>query len=301
MNTKHPESEDLNDYLQQPQAQQFSALRLHLASCGECRTQLEVLSSLRQNYPLLQTVSIDEIQQQEIEDVVNGAGDVSTDNNSALEKIKNNSATLKAALHFASHSAAMSEVIQSEAQQHADQPQKISVESGLKSLLTRLFEYQSPVWIPASISAALVMALAVLIIPLVDSPDKVLADQSIVQYQDNPQIHFRSQDALPGIGFFSRAEEESQPYDGLRVSYIRPGIISLTWPKVDNAKQYKLRLQVIAQGKKNTLAEISTELNQTEIKLNVADINHRYEWTLSGSTRDGKTFITTGGFVIDNR
>jgi len=301
MNTEHPETDDLNEYLQQPQAEEFTALRLHLAGCAECRTQLGVLSSLQQHYPSLQITPVDAAQQQMIEDLVHSEVDAPV-----LQKIKNNPAELKAALHYVSHMAAMSEVIQPEAQLQSDfsltgQQQKAPVANSLKSLLSRLFEYQSPVWIPASVSAALVLALVVMIVPLADKSDETLPHREIVQYQDNPLIHFRSQDALPGIGFFSKAEQQSRPYDGLNVNYIQRDVVRLSWPAVENVKQYKLRLQVVAQGRKNTLAEVDTALNQAEIKLNVLDINHRYEWTLSGLTGDGKTFITTGGFVINNR
>jgi len=288
MNTKHPETSDLNEYLQQPQAEEFSALRLHLAGCADCRTQIDTLESLHSHYPSLQSETIDSAQQQEVEDFIDG----SANDYANLQKIKTNPAALKAALHYASHSAAMNEEIKPDIQQ-----QKISIVDSLKFLLTHIFEYRSPMWLTASVSAVLVLALSVFVFPEMNSADKSL---QIVQYQDNPQIQFRPEQALPGIGFFSKTEEESHSYDGLNVVYARPDKIRLSWAPVDRAKLYKLRLQMIAQGKKNTLAEISTELNQAEIKLNATDINHRYEWRLSGITHDGKTFMTSGGFVIND-
>ncbi len=290
MNIKHPEPEDLNDYLQQPQAEKFSALRLHLAGCVDCRNQLEVISSLQQHYSVIKNDSIDDAEYLQIGDFFDNGNDV------ALQKIKNNPAALKAALHYASHSAAMSDHIKPEVQPK----KKISAVKRIKTFLTDLFEYQSPVWISSAASIAFVLGVIILL-PLTDKIGDVYSSKSIVQYQDNPQIHFRSQDALPGIGFFSKAEEKTLPFSDMRVKYFQPNVIQFSWPKVKNAKYYKLRLQVIAQGKKNTLDEISTELNKVEIKLNAASINHRYVWTLSGLTHNGKTFLTSGGFVIGDR
>lgn len=288
MNTEHPETSDLNDYLQQPQAAEFGALRLHLAGCADCRTQIDALTSLHNHYSSLQSETIDSAQQQQVEDFIDGPAD----DNAALQNIKNNSAVLKAALHYASHATAMNEEIKPVVQQ-----QKISIVDNLKPLLDHLFEYRSPMWLTASVSAVLVMALSVFVFPEINSADK---NMQIVQYQDNPQIQFRPEHALPGIGFFSKTEEQSHPYGSLRVVYTRPDVIRISWPPVDRAKLYKLRLQMIAQGKKSTLVEISTELNQAEIKLNAADMDHRYEWTLSGITRDEKAFMTSGGFVINS-
>jgi len=295
MNTEHPETDDLNDYLLQPQRAAFSGVRLHLAGCAECRLQLAALSSLQRYYPSLQTASIDDALQQEIADYIDGSvsGEV------ALQNIKQDPAALKAALHYASHSAAMNEP----ARQEKAQSQKTSFARSLVSSLARLFEYRSSVWLSASVSAALVMVLAVLVFPALDS-DRSLMDKTvqIVPYQDNPQIHFRPERALPGIGFFSSTEARRQPYGVFQVAYqSAAGSLQLIWPPVDNAQQYTLRLQMISQGRKNTVAQISTELNQAEIKLDTTDMNHRYEWTLSGITHDGKNFITSGGFVISER
>jgi len=294
MNTKHPDTDRLNDYLQQPEARDHAELRLHLAQCADCRSQLELLNSLHQQYPLPQP-PIDERQQQQVADYI----DSPEADSAQAQRIKNNPALLKAALHYASHRAAMDEELKPEFQQPS-LPAAPSAIAALRAGLLSILQYRSPLWLNASLGVAMLLVISLLILPLMPSLQQATGNGlQIAQYRDNPLIQFRPRQALPGIGFFSKTEEENRPYGELRISFPQPHIIRLQWPAVKNAKIYSLRLQKITQGKKITLADIRTELNRADIKLDTENLNHRYEWTLTGTTSNNKQFIARGGFVIN--
>lgn len=113
----HPDTAQLNAYVQDPMGDDYRQLRLHLASCQACRDQLNLLADLNVLLPEIEAemyqenVSQDDelheaLQTQLIEKYVDGQLDKSAQQRVA-GILQDNGQALKAALHYASHSSRM--------------------------------------------------------------------------------------------------------------------------------------------------------------------------------------------------
>jgi hypothetical protein len=77
----------------------------------------------------------------------------------------------------------------------------------------------------------------------------------------------------------------------------QPTVLELRWPTIDNAVQYRVTLYRSAAQEHETIAEQITTTPHASFSNFAFTPNRRYEWELSGSTRDGATFRASGGFV----
>jgi len=295
---QHPELDEIKNYLNNTSADQFSGLRLHLAQCAECRNLASSVQHLQSVSKLQVNDSLSEQQHQQIIDYVDG----SLNENVAQEikiLLEENPAAKKAALHYASHKPASQKVLIEPMTVTAGRNASlnsfkfgVNVFNQIKTLLT----FQTPVWLSVPVAAAL---FALLSVNLFTSPDIEQANFTLVSYQDNPVIQFRSKVTSPGIGFFSKTDQLIKTYDGLQVSVSDEGRFTLRWPPVAQAATYTLRLQMFEKGNKVELANITTQETFAVITPALASIYHRYEWKLSGETSDQRDFIAKGGFVIN--
>jgi hypothetical protein len=71
-----------------------------------------------------------------------------------------------------------------------------------------------------------------------------------------------------------------------------------SWPAVDDALIYQLKLQVFRDGETVVLGRVSSSNPGAVIELAEPLTQHRYEWVLSGDTQDKQSFQTSGGFVV---
>ncbi len=299
----HPELATLKNYLNNSAAAEFSSLRLHLAQCSECRAQLEGLMGVQQVSRLSSSDTskmdvLTEQQHQQIADYIDGRlSDAEHQQQDAF--IHSNPSAMKAALHYASHKSAMDKTLLKDESPPVSDPVtgNHQLQAHVLQKLKQLLRFQAPVWLTVPATAALVALLSV---NLFDQPLYEQAPYTIASYQDNAVIQFRSKDHLPGIGFFAKSAQQSEAYDRLKVSVSRDKRFTMEWPPVPGALNYSLRLQMFDHGNKIVVGEVTTETNSAVISTQHDNIYHRYEWVLSGETRDNRVFLASGGFVINH-
>lgn len=291
----HPQIELLKNYLNNSEADKFSALRLHLAECSECRQLLNGLMALQ----AISSHSMkDDLSDQEYQNIANfiDSNASTTDSQQTRDFIENNPQALKAALHYASQQSAMQT---QNIRQTPSTGSTFKVGPGLSSLLDKahtLLSFQTPLWISASFASAFI---ALFSFSLINSPSSN-DHYNIVSYQDNAIVQFRPVDQVPGIGFFARDEVVSRNFNGLDVSISGEGVFTLSWPAITDAIRYDLHLVMFDKGERISLANISTESNSVILQTELDTINHRYEWELTGETTDHQLFQASGGFVIND-
>jgi len=287
---------------------QYHEVLDHLAICEECREQASAINTLHNEWSQLrhQSTLTDE-QQQLICDYLDG-NLKATKSGSAETLINNDTDAMKAALHYQSHSESMAESLSRTMEPHSE---TLSVQttnhqagsnlfSNLMSLVNRFFSVQSPMVYTMSATAAVFIAVLL----VTQSPDVLQHRTLIASYQDNPTIQFTEKNKLPGIGFFAQAESTSKPFEDITIELISDNVIKISWPEVDGAELYKMRIQVFNHGEKTVLKEAETQSNHATFQLqNIANTekgpNNRYEWVLYGNTTDDRMFYASGGFIID--
>lgn len=283
---KHPDESDLMDYLTQPDSVDCSDISLHLAVCAECREQLNSMSRLKVGAGALSSGSCDEQQQQKVDDFMY-AELAAPEKEALMVEIKNDPVMLKSALHSLSQQTDKSELILQNKPQLSLSEEEHS--GWLKNLISS--------WLAIPLTAFATLMITILVFQIFG-----IAEQnngiSIASYQDNKTIRFLSQTKMPGIGFFSSARQQSEPFENLSISLSDRNELKLGWNPVKHAKDYNLSISRYSDGAKTTLKKMSTSQTHTTIPLTEPDFNRRLEWTLSGDTTQGKTFITSGGFVI---
>lgn len=310
---QHPTMDTLLDYLEDAENVKFTDMRLHIATCVVCRNQLQRLSSLQQSIKhsgplqnrLAETSSqlTSALDQHSIERYIDGELD-DAQSASIQQLLDSDPGALKAALHYASHSAASDHLRKgtespanmagSDAQIKIDSPS-----NGFIEQLKKFFDFRPPVWISVPATAAVVLVMMLAIMP--DWKSSPSQGFTVAAYQDKAVIHYQGDNQLPGIGFFNKAHRSTEAFGPMIIRYTDHQDLLLRWPQVPNAQQYHLALYLISEGQKITVHEMDLKANQTTIADFKADAGKRYEWTLNGKTSDAKSFYATGGFVINKQ
>ena len=299
MNTEtHPDTDNLRAYLANIDAPGFSDVRLHLAQCQACRDEVAALTAVDRFYPELEHATNDAVQQLICDFVDDKLAPQARAE--AEAQIHNDDSALKAALHYASHAAAMSAVLGERdaelAQQNNPASEQTTGASGVINTLGRWLDLRAPLW---AVVPATAFAVAMLAVSLQTFISGNHSSYQVASYQDNPVMQFRKNEDLPGIGFFSKADRSTTAYNNVQVSVLDATRIRIDWPQVANALQYTMRLQMFNQNQKLPLGEISTKLPTATFTTAELNSGRRYEWILSGKTQDDKTFYASGGFVIN--
>lgn len=280
---KHPEDEGLIAFLENPEDATFKTLSLHLALCQNCRNQMHALSKLQETLKEIATETA-----------------ILVDETSLAEDniLEQEPQSLKAALHFATHSAAMDRALNEETEERSPEKQRHEQTSppfSFAEMVQGWLRLRTPFWVTAPAAAF----VAIVLIFFVSSPFSPDAEKlTIAPYQDNAVITFQEKTQRPGMGFFDKARTSVQTFDDIRVVLVEKTGIVLSWPPVENAMNYTLRLQMIRDGKKKTVEEITTHETEAVFQKEALEKNTRYEWRLSGKTQDEKTFQASGGFVV---
>jgi len=280
----------------------------HLASCEECRDQVTIITTLQNEWSQLRhQSSLTEDQQQMICDYIDGQ--LQTDEAEKAKALINDQPdAMKAALHYQSHVASMETRLSREGRasgkEGAYQPDHSRPHSqnafftDLLSFASQFISIRSPMVYTMTATAALFFVVLL----LVQSPELQQNQTVIASYQDNPTIQFTAKNKLPGVGFFAQSGNSSKPFEDIRIELISENTIKISWPEIDGAKLYKMRIQVFNQGKKTILKESSTQTNHTTFLLEpepqTSNPNKRYEWVLYGNTADDRMFYASGGFVV---
>lgn len=314
--TTHPQVDQFKAFLADPHGEEFKALRLHLLQCVPCRREVDTLALFTRHGEMVnreenrRAMKADEeleemLAQQKIESFLDGrlAGD---ERDAVEKKIAKDRLALKAALHYASHSAAMQREMGADgkkapliAGESRGMPAKAPI-GNIVPVIGAWFRRQRAIWFRFQIPAtALATALLIFILtPLFEGDEKGL---QITGYRDNPVMHFRTGDKTPGIGFFSNAPTQTRPFDNVRVSLRDASRVAITWPAVPGATQYTLRLTGFEGGRETILGEKSTTDTSLVFEGLEIETGRRYEWRLMGRTEEASSFTTEGGFVINRR
>jgi hypothetical protein len=294
----HPELTQLWEYLEGPEAAPQAATLDHLTECAVCRTRAARLATLQsrvqQMVPRLGANAYAESDALEVARWVDAATDIGQD--MAHDPRLRNPAGLKAALHYAVHRSALQRDLPDARPAPAPRAQPAGPATLLIQRIAKLFTWRAPLWIPAAAAALVWAALG---LPLLTTDTDSVRALPLVSYQDSPVMRFQSAGAArPGIGFFSAANITERPFTGVQLTRPQAGTLELRWPVVENAVQYRVTLHRNPGPTREAIAEqIATMPHAIFNNFDFA-ANRRYEWEISGSTRDGATFRASGGFVV---
>ena len=282
----------------------------HLAYCEDCRNQASIITTLHDGWiDIRQPSELTENQHQTICDYVDGLLPID-EADEVRTLIKNHPDAMKAALHYQSHVTTMRDQLSRKA---SEPPTKAATQLSPGNLYHRLMAFcvrffSIPPAMAYTMSATAVLLIAVFL--LIQQPQLQPKQTMIASYQDDPMMQFTDSNKLPGVGFFAQSGNTSKPFEDVRIELIAKDTIKMTWPEVDGAALYKMRIQVFNHGKKTILKENSVQTNHTTFVLeaddqksnteadNIRSQNRRYEWVLYGNTKDDRMFYAAGGFII---
>ena len=292
----HPDLAQLWEYLEGPQAAAQIATLDHLIECAACRTRAARLAALQsrvqESLPRLGATVHAQTDALDVARWVDGAAGNSHD--MALDPRLQNPAWLKAALHYAVHRSAL----QRDLPEVHTTPRAAQAKPSTSFLqnLTTLLTLRMPVWIPAAAAAALMWAvLGLQWLPT----GETTAALPLASYQDAPVMRFQSANAAqPGMGFFAAANIVERPFTGVQLTRPQPRTLELRWPPVENAVEYRVTLYRISNQGSEVIVEQTPASTQAVFNDFDFTANRRYEWEISGSTRDGSKFRANGGFAI---
>lgn len=277
----------------------------HLAYCEECRNQVSTISMLDEKWcDIHQQSQLSDDQHRLICDYLDGSLSVS-EAGDVKALIESHPDAMKAALHYQSHSALMHEALAStDAVSKPGESTTLgrgSLVSSFTLAVRQFFNIRSPMIYTMTATTA----LFIVVLLLTQTPEMQQEQVMVAAYQDNPSIQFTDANKLPGVGFFTQSGSTSKPYEDVTVELVAEDTIKITWPVIQGAELYKMRIQVFNQGKKTVLKEKSSQTNHTTFQLQPVNLedtdkshNKRYEWVLYGNTSDDRMFYATGGFVV---
>ena len=298
MNHQHLSIDAISDYLAEPTATEFDALRRHLISCSECREQASLVSRLRdKETPLACNQSLTEDDELHIADYLEGRMSANQDEEIA-KRLASDKQAQKAALHYATSRAAMRRVLGDSIGSAAVAERQQGDSMGLVTAVTRFFNWRPLAWISAPAVAALTLLVAVIVYPA--QQNSVSAGLLVATYQDHAVVTFNQQNAAqPGIGFFSAAKKTEQPFAKMDVTVTNDHALLMRWSPIVNSENYRLKLFVINDNQRSPVGEVTSETPAAVLEGFIPRPGSRYEWALSGQTSDGFLFSTKGGFVFN--
>lgn len=289
---EHPDDTLLQAYQQEPDADRFIDVSLHLASCADCRQQLQQVQYFRSIYPDLASEAINEQQQTRVDDFITGALGGS-EYSLAKDEILSNPAMLKSALYSLSLQPELP--LQTES---ADLSPVSESKQGLWSSLIEWINWPTPAWAGFATAALITLTMTSLVLTNNVAKDAAHTSIHIASYQDNKSMRFIPRQTVPGIGFFSAANNHARPYDNIQLSLNSDQGLQIEWQPVEKANQYELALYRHSDGHRQLVKKVTTTEPHTTLQLGLESLNQRFEWVLSGNTDEQETFITSGGFVI---
>ena len=304
--------------MESPETGPHSNVRRHLMACDQCRQQVDKFGQLeldiKHHVPrfTVEPATVENTGQM-IEHFVDQQLD-DEQNQLIQHRINSDPSALKSALHYAVHSAAMHRSL--DALKNKPLTTGTSSTTSRQGLIHRWLRQMKqslqspmPTWAlaPASIAIAAIVSLALISHSVNHQPAAQIA-----AYQDDPQITFERAGMPSGsIGFFHDAQSSSKPFAGIKIAVNQaPGEngevgnqqLVFEWPMIEAATDYQLSIYTYQNNDRQLLAQQSSDKSQLIFTdLNLANRQH-YQWELSGITKNGLKFKTTGDFVyLDNR
>ena len=278
MNTNsHLSTDEMTDYLDNPEASDFCKLRLHLANCTECREKTMKMSSMKHN---LQHIL------PRLLDTTESASD---------------SNALKAELHLATHSAAMRRHLDNTSSESETTKPEANIKQTGKpgTFIKNLISWQTPVWASVTATAVVVFAVTLLLPPVTFIANNT--DISVIAYQDDPFVTFRKSDQnIPGIGFFNEANQSRENFSTITLALKDGNNLHMKWSPVNKAKNYEISLFKLQNQNKVLVTKKATTNNEVIFNLPKIETGRRYEWTITGKTTENLVFQTKGGLIVSN-
>lgn len=292
---QHPDHALLNAYAHQPDADESRQVSLHLLGCKECRDQVNLSNRLKSDFASFPSERCSDDQQRVVDDFLYNENS-GQQQQRLKQQIHNDPQMLKSALFSLSQRVQQKEAINISQPVKSHRPSRNWI-----GMIYEWFHLQSSAWATVSITAAVTLALTVFILQQHSLDPNAGESLSIASYQDNNVIRFFPRDQLPGIGFFNGVMQSSQPFQNMQISSEQNQMLELSWEAVKSASAYELSLFRFSKGEKKLLETFKTADTQIQFQLGADDYKQRFEWVLSGHTTDDKTFVTSGGFVVQEQ
>ncbi len=290
---EHPDTGQLIAYSEKSESSQHQAVGLHLATCGLCRLDLQAMTGLRQHVSRMSRDPIETSDEtlDEMSDLIHNR----LNQREAAElrdRIKQDPAMLREALHYARHHVAM---------QGSVRVPEVPIAGGswwsrVTDMVVQSLQFEAPVW--KMLPVAVVLFAVVAVFYDLQEPVQPVQVARLINFDDQPSIQFVAQESQPGIGFFANNKQTSMPFEGVSVEMENHEEVIFSWPAIENARIYHLKLQVFRNGETVILGRYSGKESEAIIKLSEPPGQYRYEWVLSGDTIDKQSFQTMGGFVM---
>jgi hypothetical protein len=303
----HPDSELLARYIESPETSQHKPVRQHLMACDHCRLRVDKLVQLeidiKHYVPRLnQHRKIDDLDENEqhieryIDDQLSPE-----ESQSVKQQLDSSQEALKAALHYAVHSAAMNRNIDStntNVNKKAYEENKASYLFG--SFFNNLLQYlqwPTPAW--AMAPAVLLFATAISLSLMELNSGQQKDGPFIAKFQDNAVISYSSADIPKGsIGFFHDAKSSTEPFSGMNIIVKPDQSLDFNWQAIAKAKSYEFKVYEFNNGQKRELTTLTSNEPSASPE-NIAWENEKhYQWQLGGVTQDGLHYTTSGDFIF---
>ena len=304
----HPDAEQLTGYMESPESSEHTTIRKHLMACEQCRVRIDKLLQLELDVKhfvprFSPPTDLNNSDEQNIERFIDNQLDAD-DARTTIRQISSNPESLKSALHYAVHSAAMSRNIDTiNSGIRSKKMQTDTRQGSTGSIFSQFFKYlqwPTPAW---AIAPATLAITAILSFPLISTQ---VAQQNtgpqIAKFQDNAVISYSSADIPAGsIGFFHDAKSRTEPFSGINIVLNQKKGLDLSWPAIDKVNSYQLTLYSFENGQKQQIVSKETVEPNTHINNIDWETGKHYQWKISGLTQDGLKYSTYGDFVLINK
>ena len=323
----HPDIDDLSLLLNgettfgKDSGENNASLKLHVAECLQCQKLLAVLSSLKQLHHTIENKAVSEAQQMLVVDYANRGFSISRKKR-LRQKIQDEPSSLKAALHYASHSEAMrlsiEEDIRAQKSNHTDNAkiEKAKKRSSIFSMISRLLKKFKPPF-NCSLSFNLstiysilisVISVCLLFILLSDKfkadDNNVIKQSEILENNSGVKLEFIS-NKLNNSGFIyalghNQSELDKEKDNKGKVSIHLKGKESLhiAWPTPGKMNRYTLDFYGALNREKIPDLSVATTRGFVDLDVQNFAAGEAYRWIFSYQTPDKKMFRAKGGFVI---
>jgi len=118
----------------------------------------------------------------------------------------------------------------------------------------------------------------------------------LATYQDSPHMTF-SMPPSPGMGFYHTENVNRVPFNAATIQW-QHDTLFLHWDSVSKALNYSVTIYLNQANQQNLVASVKTTANNIQIKNLIIEKNRNYHYQISGKTRKGLSFSTSGGFIF---
>ena len=268
--TEHPATDSLLDYIENPQAQNFTELRYHLLGCAYCRDKVHVYSSISNLLPSL-AVSLPQASEQLPDSLVELLNNNTAKDAQLAAIFSDKPELIRTALSYLSNKKQMNhgESVQLESN-FIEPKQKNSFE-----LFHRLLNFKFPVWLNIPISAT---AILIFVIVLNSSNTQLSNGKSFVaSYQDTDHAMLSdAKQSIPGRGFFNQTKTESIPFANVNISLNSENQLNFSWQKIPEVKNYALEILAPGYDGNKTLVKTESKVEKVTINNLTLSNNRRY-------------------------